>query len=88
MSKKKYDQNAKKEIGCNATRGWLLSTEQIAAVRFYLFLAGVQFLSDAKKNLRNGDPKSLTMHEMRKYREVTALYNDLANLKPHVYEMV
>ena len=88
MSKKKYDWDAKKEIGYNATRGWLLSTEQIALVRYFLFLAGVQFLIDAKKNLREGKPKHHTMHEMRKYREVTALYNDLANLKPHVYEMV
>ena len=87
MSKKYYNYKTDKYKGFNTTRGWLLSTEQIALVRYFLFLAGVQFLSDAKKNLREGKPKR-TMHEMRKYREVTALYNDLANLKPHVYEMV
>ena len=88
MSKKKYDWNAKKEIGYNATRGWLLSTEQISSIRFYLFLAGIEFKFEARRKLRDGMPKSLVLHEMRKYREVTALYNDLANLKPHVYEMV
>ena len=76
MSKKKYD------------RGWLLSAEQIALVRYFLILAGIQFKLEAKRNLRNGDPKSLAMHEWRKYRDVAALYNDLVNLKPHVYEMV
>ena len=85
MSKKKYDWNAKKEIGYNATRGWLLSGEQIALVRYFLTLAGIQFKLEAERNLRNGEPKSITMHEWRKYREVTALYNDLANLKPYVY---
>ena len=88
MSKKKYSYDAGKYIGCNKTCGWILSVDQIALIRFYLYLAGVQFLSEAKKNLRDGKPKHHTMHEMRKYREVTALYNDLANLKPHVYEMV
>ena len=88
MSKKKYSYDAGKYIGCNKKHGWILSAEQIVLIRFYLFLAGVQFLSDAKKNLREGKPKNHTMHEMRKYREVTALYNDLANLKPHDYEMV
>ena len=88
MSKKKYSYEYGKEVGCNTVRGWLLTEEQIGLVRYFLILAGIQFKFDAKKNLRNGDPKSLTMHEMRKYREVTALYNDLVNLKPHVYEMV
>ena len=88
MSKKKYDWNAKKEIGYNATGGWLLSTEQIALVRYFLFLAGEQFKLEAKKNLRNGDPKSHTMREWRKYREAAALYTDLENLLPHVYVRV
>ena len=84
MSKKKYDWNAKKEIGYNATRGWLLSSEQIALVRYFLILAGIQFKLEAKKNLRNGDP----MHEWRKYREAVALYTDLENLLPYVYVRV
>lgn len=88
MSKKKYNWEKNKEVGCNKTRGWLLTEEHIAAVRFYLSLSGFRFLLEARRNLRNGMPKSLVLHEMRKYREVTALYNDLANLKPHVYEMV
>lgn len=88
MSKKKYSWEKNKEVGYNATRGWLLTEEQVAAVRFYLFLAGIEFKFEARRKLRDGMPKSLVLHEMRKYREVTALYNDLANLKPHVYEMV
>ena len=82
---KKYDWNAKKEIGYNATRGWLLSSEQIALVRYFLILAGIQFKLEAKRNLRNGDPKSLTMHEWHKYKEVTSLCADLDELMPHVY---
>ena len=85
MSKKKYDWDAKKEIGCNATRGWLLSTEQIALVRYYLFLAGLKCKLEAKRNLRNGYSKSLTMHEWHKYKEVTSLCADLNELMPHVY---
>lgn len=85
MSKKHYDYKTGKYKGFNTTRGWLLSSEQIALVRYFLILAGIQFKLEAKRNLSNGDPKSLTMHEMRKYREVTALYNSLANLKPYSY---
>ena len=84
MSKKKYDWDAKKEIGYNATRGWLLSTKQIASVRYFLILAAIQFKLEAKRNLRNGNPKSLVMHEWRKYKEVTSLYADLDEM-PHVY---
>ena len=85
MSKKKYDWNAKKEIGYNATRGWLLTEEQVVAVRFYLFLAGIEFKFEARRKLRDGMPKSLVLHELRKYREVVALYTELGNLMPHVY---
>lgn len=85
MSKKRYDWDAKKEIGYNATRGWLLTEEQVVAVRFYLFLAGIEFKFEARRKLRDGMPKSLVLHEMRKYRDVTALYNSLANLKPYSY---
>ena len=88
MSKKKYDWNAKKEIGYNATRGWLLSSEQIALVRYFLILAGIQFKLEAKRNLRKGGSKSITMHEWRKYREAVALYTDLENLLPYVYVRV
>ena len=75
MSKKKY----------NATRGWLLTEEQVVAVRFYLFLAGIEFKFEARRKLRDGMPKSLVLHELRKYREVTSLCADLENLKPHAY---
>ena len=85
MSNKKYSYDAGKYIGCNKTRGWLLTEEQIGAVRFYLSLSGFQFLWEARRNLRNGVPKSHVLHEMRKYREVTALYNSIANLKPYAY---
>ena len=85
MSKKKYDWNAKKEIGYNATRGWLLTEEQVVAVRFYLFLAGIEFKFEARRKLRDGMPKSLVLHELRKYREVVALYTELGNLMPQVY---
>ena len=88
MSKKKYSYDAGKYIGNNKKNGWLLTANQIALIRFYLHLAGLQFQWNAKINLKDGMPKCLTMHEWRKYREVTAFYNDLANLKPHVYEMV
>ena len=85
MSKKKYDFDAKKYKGCNKTRGWLLTEEQISLVRFYLYLAGLEFKMEARRKLMDGMPKSLVLNEMRKYREVTALYNDLANLKPYAY---
>ena len=75
MSKKKY----------NATRGWLLSAEQIALVRYFLILAGIEFKLEARRKLRDGMPKSLVLHEWRKYREAAALYTDLENLMPHVY---
>ena len=88
MSKKEYNWEKNKEVGCNKTHGWLLTGEQIASVRTYLFLAGLEFKFEARWKMRNGMHKSHVLHEMRKYREVTALYNDLANLKPHVYEMV
>ena len=78
MSKKKY----------NATRGWLLTEEQVVAVRFYLFLAGIEFKFEARRKLRDGMPKSLVLHEWRKYREAAALYTDLENLLPHVYVRV
>ena len=85
MSKKKYNLEKNKEVGCNKTHGWLLTNEQIAAVRTYLFLAGLEFKFEARWKMRKGMPKSLVLHEMRKYREVTALYNSLANLKPYSY---
>ena len=87
MSKKKYSYDAGKYIGCNKTRGWLLSADQIALVRFYLYLAGLEFQSEARWKLRDGMPKNHVLHEMRKYREVTSLYADLSKLMPHVYEM-
>ena len=85
MSKKHYDYEYGKEVGCNTVRGWLLSASEIALIRYYLFLAGIQFKWDAKMNLRNGMPKHITMHEWRKYREVTSLCADLNELMPHVY---
>ena len=85
MSKKKYDFDAKKYKGCNKKRGWLLSAEQIGAVRSYLFLAGLEFKFEARRKMLDGMPKSLVLNEMRKYREVTFLYNDLVNLKPYAY---
>ena len=88
MSKKKCNPEKHREVGCNKTRGWFLTADQIVAILFYLYLAGLEFKFEARRKLMNGMPKSLVLHEMRKYREVTALYNSLANLKPHVYEMV
>ena len=85
MSKKKYDWDAKKCKGCNKTRGLLLTEEQISSIRYYLFLNVIQFKLEAKRNLRNGEPKSRLLHEWRKYREVVALYTDLENLLPYVY---
>ena len=85
MSKKKYTYEYGKEVGCNAIRGWLLSAEEIAAIKHYLFLAGLQFQWNAKINLKDGMPKPLTMHEWRKYREVIALCSALDNLHPHAY---
>ena len=87
MSKKKYDYDAKKYKGCNKTRGWLLPADQIALIRFYLYLAGLEFKFEARRKLMDGMPKSLVLHEMRKYREVTSLYADLSKLMPHAYEM-
>lgn len=84
MSKKKYDLNAKKYIGCNKAHGWLLSVDQISAVKYFLFLAGLKFKLDAKRKLRNGEPKN-ALHELRKYRETTALYADLEKLTPYAY---
>lgn len=88
MSKKKYSYDAGKYVGCNKTRGWLLSADQIALIRLYLYLSGFEFQFEARRKLRNGMPKNHILHEMRKYREVTALYNDLANLKPYTYVRV
>ena len=85
MSKKKYDFDAKKYKGCNKKRGWLLSEEQISLVRFYLYLAGLEFKFDARRKLMDGMPKDIVLHEMRKYREVLSLYGDLSNLKPYAY---
>ena len=85
MSKKKYDWDAKKYKGCNKTRGLLLTEEQVVAVRFYLFLAGIEFKFEARRKLRDGMPKSLVLHELRKYKEVTSLCADLDELMPHVY---
>lgn len=85
MSKKKYTYEYGKEVGCNTVRGWLVSTEEIAAIKHYLSLAGLMFRWNAKIDLKEGMPKCLTMHEWRKYREVTALYADLDNLNPHAY---
>lgn len=85
MSKKKYSWEANKEVGCNTQRGWLLPAEEIAAIRHYLSLAGLQFRWDAKMNLRHGMPKHLVMHEWRKYKEVVVLCAALDNLSPHAY---
>lgn len=88
MSKKHYDYKTGKYKGFNTTRGWLLSDEQVAKVAYFLFLAGQRFKYEARRNLRNGMPKSLVLHEWRKYREAAALYTDLENLMPHVYVRV
>lgn len=85
MSKKKYSWEANKKVGCNTVRGWLLSAEEIALVKHYLFLAGLQFQWNAKINLKEGMPKGLTMHEWRKYREVTSLCACLDDIYPHAY---
>ena len=87
MSKKMYDWDTTRYLGFNKTRGWLLTEEQIVAVRFYLYLAGLEFQFEARRNLRNGMPKNYVLHEMRKYREATSLYADLSKLMPNVYEM-
>lgn len=87
MSKKKYNYEYGKEVGCNKTLGWLLTGDQVALIRLYLCLAGLKFQNEARWKLRDGMPKNHVLHEMRKYREVTSLYGDLSNLKPHVYEM-
>lgn len=84
MSKKKFDLDAKKYKGCNKTHGYLLSVEETALIKHYLFLAGLNFKFEARRKLRSM-PKNHVLHEMRKYREVTALYNDLDNLKPYAY---
>ena len=88
MSKKKYSYDAGKYVGYNKTRGWLLTTDQIALVRFYLYLAGLEFKFEARRKLMDGMPKNHVLHEMRKCREVASLYADLSNLKPYVYERV
>lgn len=85
MSEKKYNYNTGKYKGCNKTHGWLLSVEQISAVKYFLFLAGLEFKFDAKRKLRNGEPKKFVMNELRKYRETTALYADLEKLIPYSY---
>ena len=85
MSKKHYNYNTRKYEGNNKTHGWLLSADQIALIRFYLYLAGLEFKFKARRKLRDGMPKNHVLHEMWKYREVTALYNDLDNLKPYAY---
>ena len=87
MSEKKYIYEYGKEVGCNKKRGWLLTEGQMAAVRFYLYLAGLEFKFEARRKLMDGMPKDIVLHEMRKYREVTSLYGDLSKLMPHVYEM-
>ena len=87
MSKKKYDcKNGKVvAVGCNSRTGWLLTTEEIALVRYYLFLAGEEFKRDSKKNLRENAPKNYILHQWRKYREVVALYDALNNRLPYSY---
>ena len=85
MSKKKYTYEYGKEVGCNTVRGWILSAEEIAAIKHYLFLAGLQFQWDAKMSLRHGMPKYIVMHEWRKYREVTSLRACLDDIYPHAY---
>lgn len=85
MSKKKYADEYGKEVGCNTVRGWLLSAEEIAAIKHYLFLVGLQFQLNAKIDLKNGMPKHITMHEWRKYREVTSLCAFLDDIYPHAY---
>ena len=85
MSKKKYNPEKNREVGCNKVHGWLLSVDQISEVKYFLFLAGLQFKLDAKRKLRNGEPKKFVLHELRKYRETTALYADLEKLTPYAY---
>ena len=85
MSRKHYNYKTGKYIGHNKTRGWFLTGDQIGAVRFYLYLAGLEFKFEARRKLRDGMPKSLVLHELRKYREVVALCANLNNLLPGVY---
>lgn len=85
MSKKKYTYEYGKEVGCNTMRGWLISPEEIAAIKHYLSLAGPMFRLNAKIYLKDGMPKHLVMHEWRKYKEVVRLCDDLNNLMPHAY---
>ena len=87
MSKKKYDYKNGKvvAVGCNSRIGWLLSTEEISLVKYYLFLARLKFKRDAKKNLRDNAPKNYILHLWRKYRDVVALYDALDNRLPYSY---
>lgn len=88
MSKKHYNYKTGKYKGCNKTHGWLLSVDQISGVKYFLFLAGLQFKLDAKRKLRNGEPKKFVLPELRKYRETTALYADLEKITPYAYVRV
>lgn len=85
MSKKKYDWESDKFIGCNTTMGWLLTAEQVAMVRHYLFLAGMEFEFEARRRLRDGMPKKLILHSLRKYRETQKITNELHDIKPYAY---
>ena len=85
MSKKKYNWEKNKEVGCNKTRGWLLTGDQIAAVRFYLYLAGLEFKFEARRKLKDGMPKSLVLHEWRKFRETQQLAEEINSHNPHAY---
>ena len=85
MSKKKYNYKNGKMVGCNSRIGWLLTTEEIALVRYYLFLAGLKFKRDAKKHLRENAPKNYILHQLRKYRDVVALYDALDKRLPYSY---
>ena len=87
MSKKKHNYKKCKvvAVGCNSRIGWLLSAEEISLVRYYLFLVGLEFKWDAKKNLRENAPKNQILRQWRKYREVVALYDALNNRRPHYY---
>lgn len=85
MSKKKYNWKTDKYSGCNTVRGWLLSAEQVAMISHYLFLAGIEFKHEARKRLRDGMPKKLILHSLRKYRETQHLAKEIHDLSPHAY---
>ena len=85
MSKKHYDYKTGKYKGFNTTRGWLLSDEQVAKVAYFLFLAGQEFKYEALRKLRNGMPKNLVLHEVRKFRETQQIREEIDSIIPYAY---